>query len=292
MVRREEPGHRRRRPGGPRGRAGDGGAPGSVRRGLRGPGTRALLHPRRAAGRRPGGLRRRHGRAGVLPRAPRGHPERRGAGRRPRRLPVRVHSGAGRDPSDAARRAPPHHQRAEQHVGRLRSTRHSEDPPQARIGHEPGARAHGLSHAPGGLSRGPPARRRGRLPSGWRGSSDARGPARVRAQPGRRVDGHPRAAWRVLRRRDRRTGGGVAGSRVRPSARVRGRARGGPAWRPHRTPPPGARIGAGRPSPRPRADHRGGHRPLERRDGGAAPRGSRRPRGGAPEPAGRPPRGR
>ena len=42
----------------------------------------------------------------------------------------------------------------------------------------------------------------------------------------------------------------------------------------------------------PGADHRGRHRPLERRDAGPAPRGTRRPRGRAPQPVGRPPRGR
>ena len=64
-----------------------------------------------------GAARRRHGRACVLPGAARGHPRRRDARRRARRLPVRGDARAGRDPPGAPRgESATHHERAEQHV--------------------------------------------------------------------------------------------------------------------------------------------------------------------------------
>ena len=269
------------------------GAPRPVRRRLRGSGSGALLHPRRAAGGRPGAVRRRDGRPGVLPGAPGGDPERRDPRRRARRVPLHGDGRAGRDPADGARESAPDRQRAEQHVGRLRPPGHPEAPPAARGRPEPRAGAHGLPHAPGGVPGRPPARRRGHLPGRRRGAGHAGRAARVRAEPGRRVDGHARASRRVLRRRDRGTRGGVAGPRVRPRPGGGRRARGRAARHADRAPPPGARLRPARPSPGARADHRRGRRGLGGGDAGAARPGHRRARRRAPgAPAGRSARAR
>ena len=154
-----------------------------------------------------------------------------------------------------AARVPADRQRAEQHVGGLRPPSDPEAPPAARFRAEPGARAHGLPHAPGGFSGRPPARRRGRLRGRRRGADDPGRAARVRPEPGRRVDRRAGAARRVLRGGDRGTRGGVAGPRVRPRPGGGRRARGRTARRPHRAPAPGAGLGPARPPPGGRADH-------------------------------------
>ena len=190
MVRQQEPEPGRGDARGPDGAARDRRAPRPLRRRLHRPGAGALLHPRRAPGDRPGAVRRRDDRPAVLPGPPGGDAGRGDARGRAGRLPVHGDRRARGAPADGPAGVPADRRRAEQHVGRLRPPGDPEAPPAARVRPELRAGAHGFPHAPGRLSRRPSARRRGVLPGRWRGAGDAGRAEGVRAEPGRRVDGH------------------------------------------------------------------------------------------------------